>query len=186
MDYSILQTNIINNLVLYSKDKKNKKNIDFIVKFYRNLKLSKNISLIKEFSEILNQDNINDKIIIDTFLKLFNVLKYELTDLNLIFDIEKYLYNYKNKNNSYKDTNYEYQLNYLYHIYDGIEEYEFTIDDTINSHPYELNIGNHLSYIYKNIDNNYLQEYQEFNEYLSDEDNHSSSDDNQYYNYESC
>lgn len=151
-----IKNDIILELKMYSKDKKNKHNIDIICEFYKNICIKED--MLKDFEDFLKhiqRDDINDKSLMDKFSKLFNGFRYSLTNITLSSKTSKYIKNYYKNYNSLNEqcNNDNNVLEAMYGTYDGINNYEFNLDN--NYIDYIDKIEN-VKYLYNNMDPNYL------------------------------
>lgn len=151
-----IKNDIILELKMYSKDKKNKHNINIICEFYKNICIKED--MLKDFEDFLKhiqRDDINDKSLMDKFSKLFNGFRYSLTNITLSSKTSKYIKNYyKNYNSLNEQCNNDNNiLKAMYGTYDGINNYEFNLD---NNYIDYIDKVENVKYLYNNMNPNYL------------------------------
>lgn len=187
-DVKSLKTKILDELTIYSKNKINLINLDSIKQFYKLINVTQKhttnifINKLKKSLNIISRTDINDHLLINEFINFYKIYKFSLCDLKLIKQIDNLIYNYEeygtfedDKEND-KDSNKYNEIKWLYHIYDGIEDYKFEYD-ILN-----INTNNEsMNYLYNNIDIEYYNINSISNDYLY---NHITDDENEY-EYES-
>lgn len=169
-EFKNIKKELILELIMYSKEKKNFINIKPICEFYECLITGKNkkkiINELKIFLHFMRNNEVNDRSLVDNFSKFFKKNKYNVLSFTTTYKVNKYINQYYNRNKNV-DNDIENittsinnimkpKIKYMYHDYSNNDNSNDNEEDYVpNSITNSKIIDANIKYLYNNISSNY-------------------------------